>query len=73
MLACYREGCAFSILAQASFSDTVRLKIGASAVESRSVQKYPRRSNWYRVPGVVCRKLGSTRQVVIRSNEAGFR
>lgn len=69
----YRDGCAFSIFAQASLSDTVRLNIGASAVESGSVQKYPRRSNWYRVPGAVRRKLGSTRQSVIRSNEVGLR
>lgn len=36
---CYREGCAFSILAQASLSGTVRLKTSASAVESVSLQK----------------------------------
>ena len=41
----------FSSFAQASLSDTVRLNIRVPEVESESVQKYPRRSNWYRVPG----------------------
>src|SRR5215467_11060734 len=37
--------CFFSTFAQVSFSATVRLKIGAPGLESRSAQKYPRRSN----------------------------
>ncbi len=36
----------FAILAQVSFSVTVRLKTNLSGVESRSTQKYPWRSNW---------------------------
>ena len=35
----------FSILAQVSFSATVRLKTGFPGAESGSAQKYPRRSN----------------------------
>jgi hypothetical protein len=35
----YREGCPFSILAQASLSETVRLKMSESALDSRSRQK----------------------------------
>jgi hypothetical protein len=35
----YREGCPFSILAQASLSGTVRLKMSESALDSRSTQK----------------------------------
>ena len=35
----YREGCPFSILAQASLSETVRLKMSEAALDSRSTQK----------------------------------
>src|SRR3954451_24076422 len=62
-----------SIRPQASFSVTVRLKTRQAAVESGSTQKYPRRSNWYRVPGSAVLTLGSTRAWVRTSSDAGLR
>ena len=58
---CDDSTCDFSIFAQLSFNVTVRLKTSFSGVESRlSTQKYPSRSNWYRLPGAAAFRLGST-------------
>ena len=53
-----------SIHAQVSFSVTVRLKTSAPGFESRSTQKYPRRSNWNRAPGGASATLGSSLHAV---------
>src|SRR2546425_8357371 len=66
-------GCLFSILAQVSFSATVRLNTGLPEVESGSAQKYPRRSNWQRVPAEMLASKGSAFAATTTSSEFGFR
>src|SRR3990172_9987855 len=63
----------FSILAHASRKPTARLKTMEPPAESGSTQKYPKRSNWWRLPAFAPERLGSRRQSFTTVSESGFK
>ena len=63
----------FSILAHVSRSVTARLNTNFPGVESRSTQKYPRRSNWNVLPTAEPATDGSSLLPVRTSSDFGFR
>src|SRR5262245_39622059 len=62
----------FSIFAHVSRSVTVRLNTRAFGFESKSIQKYPCRSNWKRSSGFAFLRLGSTWHDVSTCRESGL-